>query len=167
MVFNSHWSRPVCDNIASIYKTEAIPIRQSHCDLLRGWHTTTLFFRVLCPWREIRGARGAGATFFSSQTRFPRGHNYVFGFSGHLELEGGTVWGDQGGRSWSFPCRVVSSQQQCWLKSLTVSIPARALHTLQVVLKHCLSLPVPMWREVMTLMGPKYGLLARDTYDDL
>ncbi|CAN0546668.1 unnamed protein product, partial [Ectocarpus sp. 12 AP-2014] len=36
-----------------------------------------------------------------------------------------------------------------------------------VILKHCLSLPVPMWREVMTLMGPKYGLLARDTYDDL
>lgn len=36
-----------------------------------------------------------------------------------------------------------------------------------VIMKHCLGLPVPMWREVMTLMGPKYGLLARDTYDDL
>eukprot|EP00752_Nemacystus_decipiens_P018726 g16789.t1 len=36
-----------------------------------------------------------------------------------------------------------------------------------IVMKHCLGLPVPLWREVMTLMGPKYGLLARDTYDDL
>ncbi|CAM9630242.1 unnamed protein product, partial [Discosporangium mesarthrocarpum] len=37
----------------------------------------------------------------------------------------------------------------------------------QVILKHCLRLPVPLWREVMSLMGPKYGLLSRDTYGDL
>ncbi|CAN0360550.1 unnamed protein product [Ascophyllum nodosum] len=36
-----------------------------------------------------------------------------------------------------------------------------------VIMKHCISLPVPLWREVMNLMGPKFGLLARDTYDDL
>lgn len=43
----------------------------------------------------------------------------------------------------------------------------RDVGTEQVIMKHCIQLPVPMWREVMTLMGPKYGLLARDTYDSL
>lgn len=72
-----------------------------------------------------------------------------------------------------FPIFVLEASLVLLLKKLTRSRrnapPApRSLHALlQVILKHCISLPVPMWREVMTLMGPKYGLLARDTYDDL
>ncbi|CAB1105571.1 unnamed protein product [Ectocarpus sp. CCAP 1310/34] len=58
-------------------------------------------------------------------------------------------------------------QRGVWMPVATSTNVSCKNNWRQVILKHCLSLPVPMWREVMTLMGPKYGLLARDTYDDL
>ncbi|CAM9551339.1 unnamed protein product, partial [Choristocarpus tenellus] len=36
-----------------------------------------------------------------------------------------------------------------------------------IVLKHCIQLPVPLWREVMTLMGPKYGQVSQESLSDL
>ncbi|CAM9331869.1 unnamed protein product [Phaeothamnion confervicola] len=37
----------------------------------------------------------------------------------------------------------------------------------EVVLKQCIGLPVPLWREVLQLLGGKYSLIARAAYDDL
>jgi len=36
-----------------------------------------------------------------------------------------------------------------------------------LVLKQCLGLPTPLWKEAMELMGGSYGVTARETYGDL
>eukprot|EP00953_Heterococcus_sp_UTEX-ZZ885_P040134 20529-Heterococcus_DN1.PRE.3 len=37
----------------------------------------------------------------------------------------------------------------------------------EVILKPCINLDVPLWREVLQLMGNKYSLISRGTYNDL
>eukprot|EP00611_Tribonema_gayanum_P029053 TRINITY_DN7667_c0_g1_i1.p1 TRINITY_DN7667_c0_g1~~TRINITY_DN7667_c0_g1_i1.p1 ORF type:complete len:318 (+),score=68.94 TRINITY_DN7667_c0_g1_i1:78-1031(+) len=37
----------------------------------------------------------------------------------------------------------------------------------ELILKPCINLPVPLWREVLTLMGGKHSILGRLTYGDL
>jgi hypothetical protein len=42
-----------------------------------------------------------------------------------------------------------------------------AATSVNVVLKQCIGLPVPLWREVLSLMGGKYGIISRLAYGDL